>query len=143
MYFTKSIIFASLIVSASSLVAPHDVLNAHRRHALVPRSVTLPSPLALAPVSKGSLNKRCKSRPPKSTSTTHAPAAAVKTGRPTALANAGSDPSPTTHETPTTTSSAPQSTAGLPSYMIGTQYGQGEASVLTPILTQTYLLFLL
>jgi hypothetical protein len=142
MYFTNSIILASLIVSASSLVAPHDILNAHRRHALIPRNpVALPSPLALAPVSKRSLNKRCKSRPPpKSTSTTHAPATAAKTGQPTAPVNAGSDPSPTTHETPTTTSSAPQSTAGLPSYMIGTQYGQGEPSVLTPILPQINLL---
>ena len=164
MLFVHSIVLSSLILSAYSLVTPHHILDVHRRHAILPRAV--PDPVAVAPISKRSLNKRCKNRsPPMSTSTTPAPAAAAKTGPPASAGSsshatsstvesitsthpspaaavntghpAGSDTdtssdtssntaSPTTHETPTTTSSAPQSTAGLPSYMIGTQYGQGR-----------------
>jgi len=139
---SKSIILLlALAISATALVTPHDIQNAHRRHALTPRiPVAEPDPAAVADgasfpqvVRKRTLGKRCKHRPAPSSSSTSkhtTPTPPPPPPPPPPPANAGFDPntppaSPTTQEEHTKTNSAQQSTAGLPSYMIGTQSGQG------------------
>jgi hypothetical protein len=144
---SKSIaFFLSLAISATALATPHDIQNAHRRHALTPRvPIAAPDPAAVADVEpfpqvvrKRSLGKRCKHRPaPSPSPTKHSTPPSPPPSPLAGVANAGSNPdtpspSPTVQEKPTNTNSAPQSTAGLPSYMIGTQSGQGKSPYLLP-----------
>jgi hypothetical protein len=133
----------SFAISATALVTPHDIQNAHRRHALTPR-IPAPDPAAVVDgaafpqvVRKRTLGKRCKQRPAPSASSTSkhqtptpSPSSPPPPPPPAPPANAGANPdkppaSPTIQETHTRTQSAPQSTANLPSYMVGTQHGQG------------------
>ncbi|KAF9242865.1 hypothetical protein BU15DRAFT_60158 [Melanogaster broomeanus] len=119
---TKYIAFFSLALSAAALTSPHISRNVHHHahRGLAHVAVEAETPAALVPAASSrnrrrSLNKRCSMLPPHRMF----------------LRRRLLQTTPTPTPTPTTSSAAPAQTgssssnSGEPSYMIGTQSGQG------------------
>ncbi|KIK93652.1 hypothetical protein PAXRUDRAFT_828753 [Paxillus rubicundulus Ve08.2h10] len=152
---SKYLAFFSLALSASAMASPHisrNVYNhAHRSLGHAKADVDTPVPVVLAPKRKRSLNKRCQPKSANTTTTTSVPlpttvpvnvAPAPPVDAPSvppppppppsspSSAKASSTPPPpppppTTTPPPPAQTPPPSSDTSEPSFMIGTQGGQG------------------
>ena len=130
----KYFILLSFALSAAALATPH-VLRHNLHHRSVAARIPLPAPVPLNSsqgqvIRKRSLNKRCKPRTPPSSSSPTATATKVVNAGSEPTSSAVDPPPPTTTHTQhqTTPPPAPTQPSGdEPSYMIGTQTGDGPS----------------
>jgi len=141
MYFTKPLVlFFSFAVSVSALTTPHVPRGVHHRALAGRVAVPAPADVTALPLRSRQNGKRCKPRPssqavqpaPAPSPSTHIAQVAPETTHKPSPA-----PEPTTKEQPpppTTTKKAaspppskpaPPPASNLPSFMVGTQTGQG------------------
>jgi len=132
--FNSLVFLLSLFAASNALATPHVV----RHHRAIAARVALPAPLdlPLVPLRKRQNSKRCKQRssavkPPSSVPAVSSTPVVVKpTTTPTKPPPTTPTPSPSTTYAPapkptTTQRSSGGSSSNLPSFMVGTQTGQG------------------
>jgi hypothetical protein len=135
------VLFLSLVVSTSALATPHVVRHAAHHHALAAR-VAVPEPIEVpvAPLRKRQNSKRCRQRsssavllPSSTSSKVHSSTSTSIRSTPTsthppAEVTTHAQPIPTTSKTVTpaaSTTKTAKPAGNLPSFMVGTQTGQG------------------
>ena len=139
MSFVKSfVLFLSLVASTSALATPHVVRHAAHHHALAAR-VAAPEPVEvpIAPLRKRQNSKRCRQRSssaailPASTSISKVHSSSVRSTptstHPPAEVTTHIQPKPTSTKAaaPAVPSTKATNPGNLPSFMVGTQTGQG------------------